>query len=109
MLPATKMVLRQVQKSVYLEKVVTGDTNVLQSHTDRDRRQRSDGPNRRHGGGSAIKQLPQVLSLDRRAVRRRFEQRFSVTRMEKDYIQIYRSLMKRPLTAIRTSALYARS
>ena len=45
----------------------------------------------------AIRQLPQVLSLDRRAVRRRFEQRFSATRMAKDYIQIYRSLMKRPL------------
>jgi hypothetical protein len=38
-----------------------------------------------------------VLSLDRRAVRRRFEQRFSATRMAKDYIQVYRSLMKRPL------------
>jgi hypothetical protein len=35
MLPAMKMVLRQAQKSVYLEKVVTGDTNILQSHTDR--------------------------------------------------------------------------
>ena len=45
----------------------------------------------------AIRQLPQVLSLDRRAVRRRFEQRFSATRMAKDYIQVYRSLMKRPL------------
>jgi hypothetical protein len=30
-------------------------------------------------------------------VRRRFEQRFSATRMAKDYIQVYRSLMKRPL------------
>ena len=45
----------------------------------------------------AMRQLPQVLSLDRRAVRRRFEQRFSATRMAKDYIQVYRSLMKRPL------------
>ena len=44
----------------------------------------------------AIRQLPQVLSLDRRAVRRRFEQRFSASRMAKDYIQVYRSLMKRP-------------
>jgi hypothetical protein len=35
MLHATKMVLRQAQKSVYSEKVVTGDTNILQSHTDR--------------------------------------------------------------------------
>ena len=35
MLPATKMVHRQAQKSVYSEKVVTGDTNILQSHTNR--------------------------------------------------------------------------
>jgi glycosyltransferase involved in cell wall biosynthesis len=45
----------------------------------------------------AIEKLPHVLSLDRRGVRRRFEERFSVTRMAKDYIQVYRSLMKRPL------------
>jgi glycosyltransferase involved in cell wall biosynthesis len=44
----------------------------------------------------AIRQLPGVLALDRRAVRRRFEQRFSVTRMAKDYLQVYRTLMKRP-------------
>jgi hypothetical protein len=35
MLHATKMVLRQAQMSVYSEKVVTGDTNILQSHTNR--------------------------------------------------------------------------
>ena len=29
MLPAAKMVLRQAQKNVYSEKVVTGDTNIL--------------------------------------------------------------------------------
>ena len=45
----------------------------------------------------AVRKLPQVLSLDRRAVRRRFEERFSATRMAKDYIQVYRSLMRRPL------------
>jgi glycosyltransferase involved in cell wall biosynthesis len=44
----------------------------------------------------AIRMLPQVLSLDRHAVRRRFEERFSATRMAKDYIQVYRSLMRRP-------------
>jgi glycosyltransferase involved in cell wall biosynthesis len=44
----------------------------------------------------AIRQLPQLLALDRRAVRRRFEQRFSATRMAKDYLQVYRSLMKQP-------------
>ncbi len=45
----------------------------------------------------AVRRFPQVLSLDRRAVRQRFEERFSATRMAKDYIQIYRSLMNRPL------------
>ncbi len=34
----------------------------------------------------AIRMLPQVLALDRRAVRRRFEQRFSAARMAKDYV-----------------------
>ena len=45
----------------------------------------------------AVRALPQVLSLDRRAVRRRFEQRFSAARMATDYIQLYRSLMKLPV------------
>ena len=40
--------------------------------------------------------LPQVLALDRRAVRRRFEQRFSSVRMATDYVALYRSLLKRP-------------
>jgi glycosyltransferase involved in cell wall biosynthesis len=44
----------------------------------------------------AIRMLPQVLALDRRLVRQRFEQRFSATRMAKDYIQVYDSLVKRP-------------
>jgi glycosyltransferase involved in cell wall biosynthesis len=44
----------------------------------------------------AIRTLPQVLALDRRTVRRRFEQRFSATRMAKDYIKVYGSLLKRP-------------
>ena len=42
----------------------------------------------------AIRVLPQVLALDRRAVRQRFEQRFSAARMAKDYVQVYRSLIK---------------
>ena len=37
----------------------------------------------------AIKILPKVLALDRRAVRQRFEQRFSATRMAKDYVHVY--------------------
>ena len=44
----------------------------------------------------AVRKLPQVLSLNRGAVRRRFEQRFTVTRMANDYIRLYRSLIKQP-------------
>jgi hypothetical protein len=35
-----------------------------------------------------------VLTLDRHAVRRRFEERFSATRMAKDYVAVYQSLLK---------------
>jgi glycosyltransferase involved in cell wall biosynthesis len=41
----------------------------------------------------AVMMLPRVIALDRRAVRRRFEQRFSSTRMATDYVAIYRSLL----------------
>jgi glycosyltransferase involved in cell wall biosynthesis len=43
----------------------------------------------------AVRALPQVLALDRRAVRRRFEERFSATRMAKDYVSVYRKLLQR--------------
>jgi glycosyltransferase involved in cell wall biosynthesis len=41
----------------------------------------------------AVAALPQVLALDRRGVRRRFEERFSATRMAKSYETLYRSMM----------------
>jgi glycosyltransferase involved in cell wall biosynthesis len=53
----------------------------------------------------AIKVLPQLLALDRRTVRQRFEQRFSATRMAKDYVQVYRSLLKRPLLTERAAVM----
>src|SRR5215212_1386791 len=43
----------------------------------------------------AVRLLPRVIALDRRAVRRRFEERFSADRMAKDYLAAYRSLLKR--------------
>ena len=43
----------------------------------------------------AVAALPQVLALDRRAVRRRFEERFSAARMAKDYMSVYRKLLWR--------------
>jgi hypothetical protein len=35
-----------------------------------------------------------MLALDRRRVRRTFEQRFTSARMAKDYLQVYRSLLR---------------
>jgi glycosyltransferase involved in cell wall biosynthesis len=42
----------------------------------------------------AIAALPEILSYDRRAVRRRFEERFTAARMAKDYVGSYRQLLK---------------
>ena len=39
--------------------------------------------------------LPDVMALDRRAVRRRFEERFTATRMAKDYVRAYKFLLVR--------------
>jgi glycosyltransferase involved in cell wall biosynthesis len=41
----------------------------------------------------AVRMLPHVLTLDRHTVRRRFEERFSATRMAKDYVAVYQSLL----------------
>jgi glycosyltransferase involved in cell wall biosynthesis len=42
----------------------------------------------------AIAALPRVMALDRKKVRQRFEQRFSATRMAKDYVGVYHSLLE---------------
>jgi glycosyltransferase involved in cell wall biosynthesis len=44
----------------------------------------------------AVRRLPETIALDRRMVRRRFDERFTATRMAKDYVQAYRALLKRP-------------
>ena len=41
----------------------------------------------------AIAVLPSVIALDRKKIRQRLEQRFSATRMAKDYVAVYRSLL----------------
>jgi hypothetical protein len=38
--------------------------------------------------------LTRVAALDRRKVRRRFEERFTARRMANDYVQVYRSLVR---------------
>jgi glycosyltransferase involved in cell wall biosynthesis len=42
----------------------------------------------------AIRALSGVLSLDRHGVRRRFEERFSASRMAGDYLKLYRSMLE---------------
>lgn len=54
----------------------------------------------------AVCRLPQTLMLDRRKVRRRFEERFSATRMAKDYLAVYRSLLRRQLPAEEAATLH---
>lgn len=41
----------------------------------------------------AVRRMSALLSLDRAAVRRRFEQRFTAQRMAKDYIRVYKGLL----------------
>lgn len=43
----------------------------------------------------AVHAVPQVLALDRTAIRRRFEERFSAARMTKDYLGLYRSMIRK--------------
>ena len=45
--------------------------------------------------GEAICKIGSVLALDRGGVRRRFEQRFSATRMARDYTKIYQKLIRK--------------
>jgi hypothetical protein len=45
--------------------------------------------------------MPHVLQLDRRAVRRRFERRFSSTRMAEDYVALYHSLIAQSSQPVR--------
>jgi glycosyltransferase involved in cell wall biosynthesis len=52
----------------------------------------------------AVAALADVVSFDRRAIRRRFEERFTSTRMAKDYVRIYRALQRK-----RTSIVEAES
>src|SRR5438045_7997044 len=43
----------------------------------------------------ALHAVPELLALDRRSVRRRFEERFSAARMAKDYVRIYRAMLRK--------------
>jgi glycosyltransferase involved in cell wall biosynthesis len=43
----------------------------------------------------AVAALPRALALDRRTIHRRFEQRFSVERMARDYVALYEKVLGR--------------
>ncbi len=47
----------------------------------------------------AIAVLPRLFAFDRRAIRRGFEERFAASRMAKDYVSVYRSVLKSGRTA----------
>jgi glycosyltransferase involved in cell wall biosynthesis len=58
----------------------------------------------------AVQAIPDVLALDRKTVRARFEERFSVTRMAADYLKVYQKMVRWQTAAeVRLSALAARS
>jgi glycosyltransferase involved in cell wall biosynthesis len=46
------------------------------------------------GVEAGISAMPRLLALDRRSVRQRFDERFSGTRMAKDYLKVYRLLLR---------------
>ena len=53
----------------------------------------------------AVAALPAILSYDRRAVRQRFEERFTATRMAKDYVGTYRQLLRTRTSSARLCQL----
>jgi glycosyltransferase involved in cell wall biosynthesis len=53
----------------------------------------------------AIRVLPELIRLDRRKVRRRFEERFSAHRMAVDYLGVYRNLSKAAKVEFNPSSL----
>jgi glycosyltransferase involved in cell wall biosynthesis len=58
----------------------------------------------------AVQAIPDVLALDRKTVRARFEERFSVTRMAADYLKVYHKMVRwQAAPEVRLSALAARS
>ena len=48
--------------------------------------------------------LVQAISMDRRKIRRRFEERFTARRMASDYIRIYRNLVRHAARPARVAA-----
>jgi glycosyltransferase involved in cell wall biosynthesis len=43
----------------------------------------------------AVRAIPELLALDRKAIRARFEERFSAARMAADYVKIYQKMLRK--------------
>jgi glycosyltransferase involved in cell wall biosynthesis len=43
----------------------------------------------------AVRAVPELLALDRKAIRARFEERFSAARMAADYVKIYQKMLRK--------------
>jgi glycosyltransferase involved in cell wall biosynthesis len=56
----------------------------------------------------AIAVLPEILSYDRRVVRQRFEERFTVGRMAEDYVSTYRQLLRTRMSNGKTQNTWLR-
>jgi glycosyltransferase involved in cell wall biosynthesis len=54
----------------------------------------------------AIAALPAILSYDRRAVRKQFENRFTTTRMAKDYVSTFRKLLSKRTSNVETQGTW---
>jgi glycosyltransferase involved in cell wall biosynthesis len=52
----------------------------------------------------AVAAIPLAKALDRAAIRRRFEERFSVERVARDYVALYGEILRRVADAVFTSA-----
>ena len=48
----------------------------------------------------AVAALTEILSYDRRAVRRRFEQRFTAARMAEDHVRLYDTRLRKPVAPV---------
>jgi glycosyltransferase involved in cell wall biosynthesis len=58
----------------------------------------------------AIRAIPELLALDRKAIRARFEERFSSRRMALDYVKIYQTMLRQhAVPSIQLSSVAARS
>ena len=56
---------------------------------------------------AAVAAVPRAIALDRHAIRARFEERFSVERMARDYTELYGDVLRSSVTAVVLSSRVA--